>query len=203
VPIIKLRVDLRELDKYFPMNYTLPGGFEYYLKIDRLLHDEIQAILNKYGVADNLITQDFCFILLWVVKEIEAIDEQDNRAGDFQQMWAELDGLKEYLMKHRITSVRFEGESERGLPGESFSMTEMSNIDRLCDGIRSIYKDEFHHDKHKRRIRGQRAWKRRKMEIVRNNILNWMVSIPKLDPLELDEQNEIIEKLARLAGLPE
>jgi hypothetical protein len=202
-PVIKLRVDLSLLGKYFQLNHHLPGGFEHYLKIDRQRHDEILGLLNDYNVPAGGITHDLCFIVLWIEKEIEAIDDQDQHAKEFREMWEELDGLKDYLVKYRITSVKFEGESERDLPGESFIMKQMTNIDRLCDGIRSVFKDEFHHDKQKRKARGQRAWKRRKMEPVKNSILNWMLTVPELDILELEEQNEIIEKLGVLAGLPE
>jgi len=202
-PVIKLRIDLTALGKHFPLDHTLPGGFGHYLKIERQRCEGVQRLMGIYSLTGQDLVQDLCFVVLWIEKQIEAIDDEDNHSREFRQMWLELDELKEYLLKNRVTAIRFEGESEHELPGEEFVIRQMTNIDRVCDGMRSVFKDEFHHDKHKRRARGQRAWMRRRMEPVKNSILNWMLTVPELDELELEEQNEIIEQLGVLAGLPE
>jgi hypothetical protein len=57
------------------------------------------------------------------------------------------------------------------------------------------------HDQSRRRTKGQKAWQRRKMVQVSNKILNYFTSIPTLDDLSLEEQNELISRMAELAGL--
>jgi len=118
-------------------------------------------------------------------------------------MLAELDGLKGYLMTNRVTSISFRGDYEKNKPGEEFVLQENINIDRICDGIRSVFRDEFGQDKERRRSKGLRAWQRRKMIRIRNNILNYFTSITELDELSLDEQNLLIDRISDLAGLPE
>jgi hypothetical protein len=140
-------------------------------------------------------------MLLWIEDQIQADDHVDNPSGKLYHMWLELDNLKTYLMNHRITSVRFYGDYERNKPGKHLTIVEEINIDRLCDGIRSIFREDFMHDKNRRRTKGQKAWQRRKMVQVSNKILNYFTSIPTLDDLSLEEQNELISRMAELAGL--
>jgi hypothetical protein len=202
-PKVKLAIDLHRIDKYFPLVYNLQGGFDYDLKIERQRYDDVEALLNEYDISEGQFIQEFCFILLWIEKEIRADDDLDNYPGKYYQMWVELDNLKQYLMNHRITSVSFHGEYERNKPGKTLTLKEDINIDRLCDGIRSIFREDFLNDKQRRRTKGQRAWQRRRMILVKNNILNYFTTIPSLDALSLEDQNSLIGKLSGLAGLPE
>jgi hypothetical protein len=202
-PKVKLDVDLHKIDRYFPMNFNVQGGFDYELIIDRQRYDDVETFLDEYNISDDRIIREFCFILLWIEKETLGGDDTDKLSGKYYQMWGELDNLKQYLMHHRITSISFHGEYERNKPGKTLTLKEEINIDRLCDGVRSIFKDEFHTDKQRRTTKGLTNWKRRKMVKVKNNILNYFTSIPNLDELSLEEQNELIDKLSGLAGLPE
>jgi len=201
-PKIKLAVDLQKMDKYFPLDYNIKEGFDYDIKIDRQRYDDVEALLNDYDISEARIIQEFCFILIWIENEIQTGDDQDNDSGKFYQMWIELDNLKQYLLNNRITSISLRGEYERNKPGKTLTLKDEMNIDRLCDGIRTIFRDEFHHDKQRRRTKGQKNWQRRKMTRVRNNILNYLTTIPELDPLSLEDQYDFIVKLSGLAGLP-
>lgn len=201
-PKIKLAVDLHRIDKYFPLDYNLQGSFDYNMIIDRKRYDEVAALLKKFDVSEDVVIREICFILLWIEKETRAGDGQDDPSGKFYQMWDELDNLKDYLMKNRITSISFNGEYERNKPGEGFTLKEDINIDRICDGIRSIFRDEFHHEKQKRKSKGLTAWQRRKMIRIRNNFLNYFSAVPKLDDLSLEDQNHLIDTISDLAGIP-
>jgi hypothetical protein len=79
----------------------------------------VAAILVEYGISDEQVTMELCFILLWIDKETRASDELPNFPGKFHQMWIELDNLKDYLLKNRITSVSFRGEYGKNEPGEN------------------------------------------------------------------------------------
>jgi len=201
-PKVKLAIDLHKIDKYFPLDFNLQEGLDYDMKIDRQRYDELEALLNEYDISESRIIQELCFIILWIEKEMQAGDDQDNYSGGYYQMWVELDNLKHYLMNNRITSIIFKGEYARNKPGKAFAIKEEINVDRLCDGIRSIFRDEFHNDKQRRGKAGQRTWKKRKMVLVKNNILNYFTTIPGLDILSLEDQNCIIGKLSNLAGIP-
>lgn len=202
-PLIKLRIDLSALGKNFPLNESMPGGFESYLSIDRLRFDEARALLEGYDINSMSVLHEFCFILRWLEEGLRTLDEHRRPTGKFLEMWTELDRLNEYLLRTRITSVRFEGEVERDIAADNFVLKEEINIDRLCDGIRSVFRDEFHHDTSRRTTRGRRNWQRRKFEKLRNNILNWMNAVPELETLDLEEQADLIKKMSLLAGLPE
>jgi hypothetical protein len=202
-PKVNLAVDLHKIDRYFPINFNVQGGFNYEMIIDRQKYDDVEKLLDEYDISDDRIIREFCFILLWIEKETLGGDDLDNLSGKYYQMWVELDNLKKYLMHHRITSISFHGEYERNKPGKTLTLKEEINIDRICDGVRSIFRDEFHTDKQRRTTKGLTNWKRRKMVKVKNNILNYFTSIPNLDELSLEEQNELIGKLSGLAGLPE
>jgi hypothetical protein len=202
-PKVKLAVDLHKIHKYFPIEFDVQEGFSFEMMIDRQRYDEVEMLLQEYKLSEDTIIREFCFILIWIEKETLGGDDLDNLSSKYYQMWIELDNLKQYLMHHRIISISLHGEYERHKPGKTFSIKEEINIDRLCDGIRSIFKDEFHSDQQKRTTKGLTNWKRRKMVKVKNNILNYFTSIPTLDELSLEEQNELIERLSRLAGLPE
>jgi hypothetical protein len=202
-PKVKLAVDLQKIGKYFPINFDNQGVFDYEMMIDRKIYDDVETLLNDFDISDDRIIREFCFILRWIEKETLADNDRENNTGKFYQMWVELDNLKQYLMQHRITSISFHGEYERNRPGKTLSLKEEINIDRLCDGVRSIFKDEFTADRQRRTTKGLTNWKRRKMVKVKNNILNYFTSISTLDDLSLEEQNELIDKLSVLAGLPE
>ncbi len=201
-PKIKLAVDLQRLEKYFPLDLHLREGFQYDWIIDREKYNEVAGLLEEFAVKDERVTGEFCFIFLWIEKETHSGDGNGNLPGKFEQMWLELDKLNEYLLNNRITTITFKGEIEKNRPGVELTMSEDINIDRLCDGIRSIFREEFSHDKQKRRSKGLTAWQTRKMIRIRNNILNYFTSVPALDDLTLEEQNELIDRISGLAGLP-
>jgi hypothetical protein len=202
-PKIRLAIDLHRIEKYFRLDYNIQGGFDYDMIIDRNRYNDLAALLNEYHIKEDGIILEVCFILLWIEKEIKAGADQDNYSGEFNQMWIELDNLKDYLMNNRITAISFRGEYERNQSGEEIILKEDINIDRICDGIRSIFRDEFKSDKQTRRKKSLRTWKRRKLILVKNNILNYFTAIPELDDLSLEDQNNFISKLTDLAGLPE
>jgi hypothetical protein len=200
-PKIKLAIDLQKLDKYFPIDFHLQEGFDYDWIIDRDKYDEMAGLLKEYGIADDKITREFCFILLWIEKETQAGEERENLQGKFYRMQAELDSLNDYLMQKRITSITLHGDYKRNKPGEELTLRDDITIDRICDGIRSVFNDEFHHDKQRRKTKGLTAWQRRKMIKIRNNMLNYFTSVPELDKLSLEEQNYFIDQVSELAGM--
>jgi len=201
-PKVKLTVDLHKIDRYFPLDFNSQGVFDYEMIIDRQRYDEVEALLGEFDISDPRIIQEFCFIILWIKREIHEGDERDNYSGKYYQMRFELDNLKHYLVKHRITAITFHGEYERNKPGKTLTMREETNIDRICDGLRSIFRKEFSLDSQKKKKSGLRDWKRKKMMQVKNNLLNYLETIPRLDSLALDDQNNFIDKLSELAGLP-
>lgn len=202
-PKVKIAVDLQKISRYFPVNLNAAGSVDYDLIIDRSLYDDMEMLMNQYDISEDRIIHEFCFIHLWIEKEIQSNDSVEDQSGKLYHMWVEIDKLKQYLVSHRITSVSFHGEYERNKPGKTLVLKEEINIDRLCDGIRSIFREDFLQDKNRRRTKGQRAWQRRRMVKVSNRILNYFTSIPELDELSLEEQNMLIGKLALMAGLPE
>jgi len=201
-PKIKLAVDLHKINKFFPLDHNSQGGFDYDLIIDRQRYDEVAALLFEYDISEDQPIQEICFILLWMEKETMSGDDRDNYSGKYYQMWVELDKLKQYLMNNRITSISFKGEYERNKPNEAITLHEEINIDRVCDGIRSIFRDEFQNAKQKKGKKGLTTWKRKKMIRIKNNILNFFTTIPCLDELSLEDQYDLIGKLSELAGIP-
>jgi len=202
-PKIKLAVNLHRLDKYFPLEMHLKEAFDYDWIVDRDRYEQVAYLLKRFAVKDDHIIRECCFILLWIKKETQAGEERGNIKGKFYQMQDELDKLKEYLLNNRVTSVTFKGEVQRNKAGEELTLCEDINIDRLCDGVRTIFRHEFSQDKEKRRSKGLTAWQRRKMVKISNNILNYFTSVPGLDKLTLEEQHDFIEKLSEMAGLPD
>jgi hypothetical protein len=202
-PKIKLDVNLHRMDKYFPLDFDIEGGYDYDRIIDRKRFDDIARVLKQYKVTEDHIIKEFCFIQGWIERETGQGNGDGITLGKYEQMSLEIEELKDYLMKHRIKSVTFRGEYERTKTGEDFTMNEAINIDRICDGLRIIFKDEFDSDPARRRSRGLRAWQRRKMIRIRNNFLNYFTTIPQLDELELEEQKELIDQLTGLVGLGE
>jgi hypothetical protein len=197
---IKLILDFPKMEKYFSLDETAEGGHAYHCYIDHKRFLQVESLLKEFDIYNGRVIHEFCFIILWIEKEIRASDDQDNLLGKHYQMWLELDELKQYLMKHRITSVSFRGEYEKNKPGKAITLKEEHNIDRICDGIRAIFKNEFNYDNLRYRKRGQTNWKRKMMEKVKNNMLKYMETIPDLDILSLEDQNYIIGKLAAMAG---
>ncbi len=200
-PKIKLSVDLHKLDKYFPMDMHLKEGFDYDWIIDRDHFNKVAAMLNEYRITDEKRISEFCFIFLWLEKETQAGEERGNLQGKFYRMQAELDQLHDYFLRFRITSITLKGEIKKHSPGEEFTITEDIIIDRICDGIRHEFQEDFKQDKEKRRTKGLKEWQRRKMVKIRNKILNYFASVPELDSLSLEDQNDLIEKISILAGL--
>ena len=203
VPQVRLTVDLQKINRYFPLEFTAEGRLDYDMVIDRPRYDRIETFLRKYGIAGSQVVQEYCFIILWIEKYTGIFDEEDNLRGKFYQMWLEVDHLKEYLLKHRITSIVLKGEGARNKPGPSFTLREEINIDRICDGIRTVFRDEFDHDKANRRSKGQRTWKKRKMIKVRNRVMNYLNASPHANLLSLEDQSDIIAELAALADCQE
>jgi hypothetical protein len=199
-PQVKLAIDLHKIERYFPLEYNAEGGLDYELYFDRQRYDDLESYLREYDITGSKTIQEFCFITLWIEKYLGIFDEQDHLSGKFYQMWVELDQLKEYLLKNRITSIILKGEHGRNKPGKSFTMKEEINIDRVCDGLRTVFRDEFDNDKSARRSKGQKNWKRRKMIKVRNYLLNYLSTVPGADMLSLGDQSDIIDKLAAMAG---
>ena len=203
IPKVKLVVNVQKMDKFFPLGLNHTEGFEFELRIDRHRYEEVESFLQQYNINGDREIHEFCFILLWIESETRVVDDPRNYSGKLYQMWNELDNLKQYLTHHRVTSITFHGEYERNKPGKTLEIKEEINIDRLCDGIRSVFREEFQNEKQRRKTKGQRAWQKRKMMQVRNNILNYFTTIPLLDELSLEEQNELIDSLSELAGIPE
>jgi hypothetical protein len=200
-PKIKLAVDLHRMARFFPLGDAVEGGWDYDMVVERERCDAITALLRNYKIDEDRIIREFCFILLWIEKETHEGEDQPHFPGKYYRMRTELDNLKQYLMNHRITSVVFRGEYEKNKPGGEFIMEEEVNIDRLCDGIRTVFREEFSQDLQKRKSKGLTNWKRRKMFRLRNNILNYFTVIPEIDELSLEEQNELIDQIAVMAGI--
>ena len=199
-PTIKLAIDLHELNKFFHLDYNLEGRLDYELIIDRRRFDEVGEFLKEFKITNRQTIQEFCFLILWIEMEIQANYKMGPGFGKYQQMMDELDELNQFLLSHRITEIKLSGEMKGNKPGEELKLKDMMNIDRLCDGMRSIFRKEFHHKEDCKARAGQIAWKKKKMAMAKNNILKYLDSIPKLDALSLESQFYIIGKLAALAG---
>jgi hypothetical protein len=197
-PKIKLAVDIKRIDRYFPLDHERLEGFDFDITIDRQRYVTVAALLQEYGVSEEKIIQEICFIISWIEAELKIVDSPEGLHSKFYQMRKELDELQHYLLIHRITSISFRGESGRKNEGEEFIMYEEINIDRVCDGLRTTFREEFDADKSKRKTKGLTAWRRRKLDRVRNNFLNYLTSIQELDELSLEDQSELIGKLINL-----
>jgi hypothetical protein len=200
-PQVKLAIDLRNIEKFFPLEFNQEGGLDYEMYIDRERYDAVESTLREHGITGSGTILEFCFIVIWIEKYIGVYDERENLSGKFYQMWVELDHLKDYLLKHRITSIVLKGENGRDMPGKNFTLKEEINIDRICDSIRTAFREEFVNDKQSRRSKGAKNWKRRKMVKVKNYIMNYLTLIPEADSLSLEAQSHIIERLSYLAGV--
>lgn len=196
----KLAIDLQKIDQYFRLDHTSDGELLYKMKIDNTRYHQIEALLKKFDISDTLILHELCFILLWLETEIKVYDGGKNPSRKYNQMQTELDNLNQYLMNNRITAVNFSGEYEKNKQSEIFTLKEDINIDRICDGIRSIFQKEFDKEKTKKTNGGQSSWKMKKMSKFKNNMLKYMDSIPGLEVLSLETHLYIIGVVASLAG---
>jgi hypothetical protein len=199
-PYIKLAIDLHEMDKFFHLDYNLEERLDYDLIIDRRRFDETGELLKELKITNRQTIQEFCFVILWIEKEIQVNDHPDSGFGKYKQMLEELADLNQYLMNHRITGISLSGEYEKDKPGQDLILKDPMNIDRICDGFRSIFSKEFHHKQDCKAKAGQIAWKKKKMAQVKNALLKYLDSIPKLESLSFETHFYIIGKLAALAG---
>jgi hypothetical protein len=199
-PYIKLAVDLHELDRYFPLDKNLEGGLDYELIIDRKRFEEVAEMLQEFKVSNRQAVQEFCYIILWIAAEMDALDAHEGRFGKYRQMWDELADLKEYLLHNRVTGITLTGESENDQPADSITLSDGMNIDRICDGLRSVFRKEFQDKGDGKGKAGQAAWKRKRMGLIRDSVLKYLDSVPKLEFLPLESQYYIIGKLAAIAG---
>jgi hypothetical protein len=197
-PKIHLAVDLQKLDKLLPLVKGAKDGIELDLMIERERFDAVAELLTEYGIANGPVVQEFCYVLLW----IEYMTGSGPDKSSYHSMWNELVNLKQYLLTHRVTSITLKGEAERDKPGEELVLKEEINLDRICDGLRTVFREEFDHDRPGRRTKGQTSWQRRRMIKVRNNILNYFTTVRDLDELDLQELNQLIDALSELAGTP-
>ena len=200
-PNIKIAADLLKMDRYFSLDYHPDQGFRDMI-IDRQRFERVSALLKdkEFSIKDPKIIHEFCFIILWIEEEISARDEKGTHSGKHYQMQSELDNLNKYFHNHRITSVSFTGDYGKNKPGETFTMKDPTNIDRVCDGIRSIFEDEFNQEETKKGRGRQTAWKKKRMSLVKDRILHYLESVPDLDSLNLETQFYIIGRLAALSG---
>jgi hypothetical protein len=65
-----------------------------------------------------------------------------------------------------------------------------------------VFREEFQQDYWRGKTKGLKAWQKRKMIRIRDSFLNYFTTVPALDSFSLEEQNELISRLAQLAGLP-
>jgi len=198
-PKIHLAVDLQKLDKFLPLGKGAKDGIELDLMLERERFDAVVELLGDYGIEEGQVVQEFCYVLLW----IENMTGSGLDKTGYKAMWDELANLKNYLLKNRVTSIILQGEAERDKPGgEEIVIKEEINLDRICDGLRTVFREEFDHDRPGRRTKGQTNWQRRRMIKVRNSILNYFTTIPELDELDLQELNQLIDAMSELAGMP-
>jgi hypothetical protein len=197
-PKIHLAVDLQKLDKVLPLGKGAKDGIELDLMIERERFEAVVELLTGYGIGNGSVAQEFCYVLLWIENMTGSAPDKSG----YQSMWDELAILKQYLLTNRVTSITLKGEAERDKPGEEVVLKEEINLDRICDGLRTIFREEFDHDRPRRRTKGQTNWQRRRMIKVRNSILNYFTTVPELDELDLQELNQLIDALSELAGIP-
>lgn len=200
-PQVKLTVNLQKIWMYFPQDADSSSGFDFDMAIDRPRYYAVGSYLLKKGIRDPQVIQEFCFIILWIENYIGVFTDRETYPPKFKKMWEELDGLKEYLLQNRVTSITLMGEHDRNTTGKDFIIREEINIDRVCDGIRSVFREEFLSDKDSRKTRGKKAWKSRKMVKVNNYVLNYLSKVPGIDRLSLEEQSRILSKLSYWAGV--
>lgn len=200
-PQVTLTVDLGKMENHFAPDMMLNHGKAGMLVIDRNRYDRIEEIMAGVEISDTKILHEIGYILLWMEEEIQHASDAGNPEGEFNRMWTEIEQLQDFLLNHRITSIALQGEMSREDPGKAFVVRDVINIDKICDGIRSAFRDEFNHSKKKRRSKGRTAWQRRKMVRVRNLFLNYLVTVPELDALSLEQQSELFDRLAAILGL--
>lgn len=199
-PQVTLSVDLVRMEKHFPPGMLLNHGKAGILRIDRNRYGQVEKILARVDISEARTVHEMCYVLLWMEEEILHASDPNNPEGEFNRMWSEIEQLQDFLLSHRVTSITLKGEMTRDDTGKPFVVKNNINIDKICDGIRSAFRDEFNHDKKKRRSKGRTAWQRRKMVVVRNMFLNYMVSDPALDALSLEHQSELFKKLVTILG---
>jgi hypothetical protein len=199
-PQVTLSVDLVRMEKHFPPGMLLNHGKAGILRIDRNRYDLVEEMMAKSGISDEKVVHEICYILLWMEEEILHASDPGNPEGEFNRMWMEIEQLQDFLLTHRVTSITLEGEMTRDDPGKPFVVKEEINIDKVCDGIRSAFRDEFNHGKKKRRSKGRTAWQRRKMVKVKNMFLNYL-NVTELDTLSLEKQSGLFDRLAGMLGL--
>jgi hypothetical protein len=200
-PQVILAVDLGRMEKHFPPDMILNHGKAGILRIDRNRYDQVEKIMARVGVKEERIVHEICYILLWMEEEILHASDPGNPEGEFNRMWTEIERLQDFLLTHRVTSIILKGEMTRDDQEKPFVVNNDINIDKVCDGIRSAFRDEFNHDKKKRRSKGRTAWQRRKMVKVRNMFLNYLATVPELDALSLEKQSTLFDKIAGIPGL--
>ncbi len=200
-PQVTLSVDLSKMEKHFPPDMILNHGRAGILMIDRNRYDRVEKMLSRLTITGSKTVHEMCYILLWMEEEIVHASDPGNLEGEFNRMWLEIEKLQDFLLSHRVTSITLEGEMTRDAPGKPFVVKEDINIDKICDGIRSAFRDEFNHGKKRRRSKGRTEWQRRKMVKVRDSFLRYLVTVPELDRLSLEQQSELFEKLAGMPGV--
>lgn len=199
-PQVTLSVDLGRMEKHFPPDMILNHGRAGILMIDRKRYDQVEKMLSGLGISNSSTVHEICYILLWMEEEIVHASDPANPEGEFNLMWTEIEQLQDFLLSHRVTSITLEGEMTRDAPGKPFIVKEDINIDKICDGIRSAFRDEFNHKKKKRRSKGRTDWQRRKMVKVRDMFLNYL-NDTELDTLSLEQQSSMFDRLSGMIGL--
>ena len=199
-PVQKLAVDIQKLEKYFPLGYGLGTGPKNHLQINRQVFEKVQGLLADFDVYDPAVAQEFCFILLWIEEELVAGADRDDPSGKYYLMWKELNELRDYFQHHRITSVHFKGEYAKNQPGEELSLHHPHNIDRLCDGIRWAFNNEFQNKKAKKGRFGHASWERKKMSAIKHNFIEYLDAIKELEARSFESYFYIIGYISALAG---
>jgi hypothetical protein len=200
-PQVALSIDMHAMESHFPPGRILDNGDSGRLLIDKQKFEKVAALANSFKLPDKGLIHNFAYILLWIEAEVITAADNGNAGSQFNKMWTELEKLRDYLLTHRITSVKLQGEVKRDQPGKPFVMTEEINIDRLCDAIRTAYRDEFNHDRNNGTGKGKRAWQKRKLVKVRNRFMNYLAAVPELDSLSLEQQSRLFNGLTAIAGL--
>jgi hypothetical protein len=201
-PRVALSVDLHKMEDHFPPDMLLNNGRAGKLMIDRKRYGQVEEMVGRFEISGPKIIHQLCYIMLWMEEEILHASDVNNPEGEFNRMWAEIEQLQDFLLTHRITEITLEGEMTRvDDNGKPFIVKNDINIDKVCDGIRSAFRDEFNHDRKKRRSKGRTAWQRRKMVKVRNRFMNYLASVPELDALSLEQQSELFDRLSAILGL--
>lgn len=193
--IIKIKIDIKNIEKYFPLDYNLEGGLSYKMKIEKQRFEKVKVLLKEFNISNPHIIHEFCFIILWIEEEIQADKNKNFISGEFYRIWIELDKLKQYLQNNMIVSVSLKGETS-----PEYTLKEGYNIDRICDGLRTTFRNEFQYKRSKKKPGGLSKWKGIKMKMIKGKIMHYLGSLPKLDSLSLNSQYYIIGFLSAFAG---